>query len=438
MPIGGTKLDFANDSRHQPVFCFKFPPMSTSAPAAKVLLLGDANVGKTSLRSQFIHHRFSSAYRATVGGDFLTAKVPTSFAPRRLPNEQRNYSNYDSFYSSDNNSKYTNDHTFMQRTSFSQPAEPETVSMQVWDTAGQERFDSLVRSFFRGTDVAILVYDVTDAASFSHLRKWLEDFITHAFVRNPIIVVVGNKIDRSQYRTVSERQARAFAEDAAEAYGLMAPPTFTTNVVPNNTNFSSSALPSPSFGTSTAATGMTGMPSPSLNSNFSRNSNVPSYFKIPSQSQTLDDNESLFETPRSPSVMAHNLQRQNSLQAPSLSLSANTNNNISNINNVSNPNGVANSSNQNTTTNSVQPAIQCFEVSAKDNIDVDKLFTYVADRIVAARREVILDFDTVDAQSASGSIRGTGAFGGMGSIDIGNSSYGNKRSNSKSGFGFCC
>lgn len=79
----------------------------------------------------------------------------------------------------------------------------------------------------------------------------------------------------------------------------------------------------------------------------------------------------------------------------------NTNNNNSNYNNNNNLLGGNNSTSQ-----VPQPAIACFEVSAKDNIDVDKLFTYVADRIVAARREVILDFDAVDAQSPSGSIRG--------------------------------
>lgn len=200
----------------------------SSVPAAKILLLGDANVGKTSLRSQFIHHRFSSAYRATVGGDFLTAKVSTSYAPRRLPEDSHD-SNNSSVINSDNNRDLFSHAQYTSRSSFSQSAEPETVSMQIWDTAGQERFDSLCTIVFRGTDVAILVYDVTDATSFSHLRKWLDDFINHALVRNPIIVVVGNKIDRRQYRTVSERQAREFAEEAAEAYGLMAPPSFASN-----------------------------------------------------------------------------------------------------------------------------------------------------------------------------------------------------------------
>lgn len=124
-------------------------------------------MGKTSLRSQFIHQIFSSAYRATVGGDFLTTKVVTD--------------------------------------------EGKTVSLQVWDTAGQERFNSIGLSFYRGTDVAILVYDITNAASFSHLTKWLKDFRENVEVRRPTIILVGNKLDKEEYRAVSTRQAHEFA-----------------------------------------------------------------------------------------------------------------------------------------------------------------------------------------------------------------------------------
>ncbi|CDO57131.1 similar to Saccharomyces cerevisiae YML001W YPT7 Rab family GTPase [Geotrichum candidum] len=142
--------------------------MSSNARTAKVLLLGDASVGKTSLRSQFIHHIFSSAYRATVGCDFLTSKVVTTNGAS-------------------------------------------TVSLQIWDTAGQERFNSIGLSFYRGTDVAVLVYDITNAASFSHLTKWLADFRENAQVRRPTILLVGNKVDKEEYRAVSTRQALEFA-----------------------------------------------------------------------------------------------------------------------------------------------------------------------------------------------------------------------------------
>lgn len=58
------------------------------SPTLKVVLLGDLGVGKTCLRSQFVHHVFSSAYKATIGGDFLTTSIslePTDTDGLRTP-----------------------------------------------------------------------------------------------------------------------------------------------------------------------------------------------------------------------------------------------------------------------------------------------------------------------------------------------------------------
>jgi Ras-related protein Rab-7A len=52
----------------------------------------------------------------------------------------------------------------------------QSVTLTIWDTAGQERFQSLGKAFYRGSDVCVLVYDVTDRISFEGLRKWKEEF----------------------------------------------------------------------------------------------------------------------------------------------------------------------------------------------------------------------------------------------------------------------
>ncbi|KAJ3154777.1 Ras- protein Rab-7 [Geranomyces variabilis] len=120
----------------------------------KVVLLGDGSVGKTSLRNQFIHKRFADAYKATIGADFVSKDVETQDGRR--------------------------------------------VSMQIWDTAGQERFQSLGVAFYRGTDVCILVYDVTQPDSTKNLIRWLSEFIRQADIQDPEtfpFVLVGNKID---------------------------------------------------------------------------------------------------------------------------------------------------------------------------------------------------------------------------------------------------
>ena len=71
----------------------------------KILLVGDANVGKTSLLSRFIGEGFVESYKATIGVDFRI---------KSLEIDQRR------------------------------------VKLQIWDTAGQERFAPLVSSYFRG------------------------------------------------------------------------------------------------------------------------------------------------------------------------------------------------------------------------------------------------------------------------------------------------
>jgi Ras-related protein Rab-7A len=95
------------------------------------------------------------------------------------------------------------------------------VTLQIWDTAGQERFQSLGVGFYRGADGAILVYDITDAASLEHLQHWRNEFLQHVggMAANNYMgsappfpfVVLGNKVDK-------EREHRRVPRQAAEAF----------------------------------------------------------------------------------------------------------------------------------------------------------------------------------------------------------------------------
>ncbi|CAO3566917.1 unnamed protein product [Mortierella alpina] len=144
----------------------------------KVVLIGDGGVGKTSLRNQFIHKRFTNAYKATIGADFITKEIELDDGKR--------------------------------------------VSLQIWDTAGQERFQSLGSAFYRGADACVLCYDVTNFLTFEHLAKWRNEFLKQAGIgdNNPDFpfVLLGNKIDIDE-RVVSRRQARGFARENAMVTG---------------------------------------------------------------------------------------------------------------------------------------------------------------------------------------------------------------------------
>lgn len=131
----------------------------------KVIILGDSGVGKTSLMNQYVHHRFSTAYKATIGADFLTKDCAME--------------------------------------------DGKTLTLQIWDTAGQERFQSLGVAFYRGSDVCVIVFDVGNAKSFENVGNWMEEFLAQASPRNPRafpFVVLGNKVDSS--RVVEEQEAR--------------------------------------------------------------------------------------------------------------------------------------------------------------------------------------------------------------------------------------
>lgn len=125
---------------------------SGSAPLAKykLVFLGDQSVGKTSIITRFMYDKFDSTYQATIGIDFLSKTM------------------------------YLEDRT---------------VRLQLWDTAGQERFRSLIPSYIRDSSVAIVVYDVSNRASFVSTMRWVEEVRSERHADDVMIVLVGNKSD---------------------------------------------------------------------------------------------------------------------------------------------------------------------------------------------------------------------------------------------------
>ena len=135
----------------------------------KLLLLGDAGVGKTSLLNQFVNREFTAQYKATIGSDFSSKQL-------------------------DIDGKF--------------------ITLQIWDTAGQERFQSLGPTFYRGTDCCILVYDVTKPSSFENIKKWRNEFSMQLGLSNAddfAFLLLGNKSDLPE-KAVQQSAAREFAQ----------------------------------------------------------------------------------------------------------------------------------------------------------------------------------------------------------------------------------
>lgn len=136
--------------------------------ALKVIVIGDAGVGKTSLSNRHVSKIFTSNYRATIGADFLSKRI--------IHNE-------------------------------------EEYSMQIWDTAGQERFRAIGSAFYRGSDCCVIVFDLTDKKSFENLKMWKNYFIEDGWVKDPEtfpFVIIGNKCEEEDKRVVSRDKVESW------------------------------------------------------------------------------------------------------------------------------------------------------------------------------------------------------------------------------------
>ena len=136
----------------------------------KVLLLGNSNVGKSSLFLRFVDDIWNDTFVPTIGVDF---KIKT----------------FD--------------------------IDEKKIKMQIWDTAGQERFKNIIASYYRGAHGILLIYDVTDKDSFKNLSNWLIEIEKNAS-KNVLKVLIGNKTDLEDKRAVTYNQGEEFAD----TYGL--------------------------------------------------------------------------------------------------------------------------------------------------------------------------------------------------------------------------
>ena len=89
--------------------------------------------------------------------------------------------------------------------------ENKLVKLQIWDTAGQERFRTITKTYYKGADGIILMYDITDQNSFKNLGNWAKQIQANAKT-NVCIALVGNKVDKPN-RAVTEEEGVKFGQD---------------------------------------------------------------------------------------------------------------------------------------------------------------------------------------------------------------------------------
>jgi len=133
---------------------------------AKLVLLGNSGVGKTSLVLRYVQGTYTPDQSSTIGASFMTKRMHVQDFKLKL---------------------------------------------QIWDTAGQERFRSMTPMYYRGANAAILVYDITADDSFQAVKDWVSELTAN--IRTEIVIAIaGNKCDLDSHRAVPFSKAKSYAE----------------------------------------------------------------------------------------------------------------------------------------------------------------------------------------------------------------------------------
>ena len=85
------------------------------------------------------------------------------------------------------------------------------VYIQILDTAGQERFRAINTSYYRRADCCLLVYDISERASFDDLKNYFIKKIKEKCKKDIQIILLGNKADLENKRKVPSEEGAKLA-----------------------------------------------------------------------------------------------------------------------------------------------------------------------------------------------------------------------------------
>ena len=134
----------------------------------KILTLGDASVGKSSIVLRYSENKFNEAWLSTIGVDSKRKIVKIK---------------------------------------------GETVKVSIWDTAGQEKFQNIVKQYYNGANGVLLIFDITNKKSFDKINFWYKDLKQSVNIDEVFVCLVGNKIDLEDIRVISKEEAEEYAKE---------------------------------------------------------------------------------------------------------------------------------------------------------------------------------------------------------------------------------
>jgi len=137
----------------------------------KFVIVGNHEVGKTSLIRQFVERKFSHDYRATIGLNIFA-------------------------------------HNF--------DFQGNELNVQLWDIGAQQYFKRFRRIYYNGAEAAFIVFDITNRDSFDKVHEWYKELNELIDEINIPIILVGNKDDLAEKRVVSSSEGEALAKSLSE------------------------------------------------------------------------------------------------------------------------------------------------------------------------------------------------------------------------------
>jgi len=138
----------------------------------KIPIIGDVEVGKTSLLLRYVDNTFDESPTVTLDSENKVKELV---------------------------------------------ADGEKVSLQIWDTAGQERFRNLTASFYRGFHGVMIVFNLADPEGLQKAEAWYKEIQPYV-IKKPAMVLVGNKSDLTDQRKVNRPDAEALAKRLGMVY----------------------------------------------------------------------------------------------------------------------------------------------------------------------------------------------------------------------------
>ena len=150
----------------------------------KLILIGNAGVGKTSI------------FRKLSTGEFTETNIST------IGVEKKTF-----FIDIENKKKST-----------------ENVNVVLFDTAGQEKFRSITKNYYKGSDGILLIYDITDKSSFEQVESWINsirDSIGKSTDSKYIVFLIGNKLDLTNEEGYQRQVTEEEALEACEKFGMV-------------------------------------------------------------------------------------------------------------------------------------------------------------------------------------------------------------------------